>query len=672
MAKSDKIKSILNRLLSSVLAGYLKLVFKTARKITEPDDYPELFWANHPFICSMWHGQFLMLPPLKPTNLRTNIMVAKHRDGDVIGGTIERFGMKLIRGGGSGHRKRDRGGMRALRESVRTLQNGITIGMTADVPPGPARKAGLGIITIARISGRPILPVATATSRFHAFDTWSRMTLNLPFSTLSFVVGDPIHVPRDASPEEQERLRHLLEDRMNIATERAYELVGRSTADIRPYTMAPTEMGGAIARPPVSLPLKFYRHATNALSFTAPIILKIREGRHREDPARRNERLGRPYIHRPKGRLIWFHAASVGETNAILPILPEIESRRPDTRILLTTGTVTSATLAQSRLSENAIHQYVPLDAQKFVRSFLNHWKPDLAVFAESEIWPNLVLETSSADIPLLLVNARMSKKTYRNWKRYGIVSRPLFSRLDVVLAQSKRISDWYSFLGSPSVSTIGNLKIDAPPPPIDNEKLVKLKEAISGRPVFLAASTHPGEDEIIATAHKLISRAVPDILTIVAPRHPERGISISEAFGEIGLTTALRSENELPASHHDIYIADTIGELGILYSLAPLAFIGGSLIPHGGQNPVEAVKLDTATLTGPHRNNFADIYNTLLKCGGAVEVKSAEDISEIAIKLLQNPSEISAMKKGALEGLAELTGALEETVETILSHLDR
>ena len=668
MAKSDKIRSVLSPVLSRLLAGYIKLVYRTSRKIYEPDDYAGHMHANHPFIGSMWHGQFLLGPRLTPPDLRTSIMVAKHGDGDVLGGTIRHFGLTLIRGGGAGHRKRDRGGMRALRESVRTLQEGTTIGMTADIPPGPARKAGLGIITIARISGRPILPTASATSRFHAFNTWSRMTLNLPFSKL---VGDPIHVPNDASPEELERLRQLLEERMNLATERAYELVGRSTEDIRPYTLAPSGSDAAQMRPPVSLPLKVYRLATNALSFAAPMILKKRAGQHKEDPTRRNERLGRPDIPRPDGRLIWFHAASVGETNAILPILPEIEKRRPDIKILLTTGTVTSAKLAQTRLSENALHQYVPLDAQKFVQSFLAHWQPDLAIFVESEIWPNLILETSSLGKPLLLINARMSKKSFRSWKRYGILSRPLFSRLDLVLAQSERIADWYRFLGSPEVRTTGNLKIDAPPPPVDNEKLAQLKEAISQRPVFLAASTHPGEDDLIAAAHKIMARTMPNILTIVVPRHPERGISISEDFRDIGLKTALRSNNELPAPHHDIYIADTIGELGIFYASAPLAFIGGSLIPHGGQNPVEAIKLDTAPLTGPFRQNFSDIYSSLLKAGGAAEVGSAEDIADMAINLLQNPSELSAMRQSAHQGLVELTGALDDTVETILSHLD-
>ena len=233
---------------------------------------------------------------------------------------------------------------------------------------------------------------------------------------------------------------------MNLATERAYELVGRSTEDIRPYTLASSLSDGATERPPVSLPLKLYRLATNALSFAAPLILNKREGQRKEDPTRRNERLGKPNIPRPDGKLIWFHAASVGETNAILPILPEIENSRPDVKVLLTTGTVTSAKLAQARLGKNALHQYVPLDAQNFVKSFLNHWQPDLNIFVESEIWPNLILETSSTGKPLLLINARMSKKSFRSWKRFGIVSRPLFSRLDLVLAQTERIADWYRF----------------------------------------------------------------------------------------------------------------------------------------------------------------------------------------------------------------------------------
>ena len=661
---------MLSPVISSILAGYIKLVYKTSRKICEPSDYEQLAKAHHPFIGGMWHGQFLMGPITKPANITTAIMVAKHGDGDIIGGAIEHFGMKLIRGGGAGHRKRDRGGMRALRESLRILKDGTTIGMTADVPPGPARIVGLGIVTIARMSGRPIIPTATATSRFHAFNSWSRMTLNLPFSKLAIVYGEPIHVPRNASEDELEHYRLQVEEQMNTVTERAYELVGRSTDDIRPYTLNSAASTSPVERPPVGLPLKMYRAMTNLFSFTAPWILKKREDQHKEDPTRRNERMGRPEVARPDGTLIWFHAASVGETNAILPILPELKKQRPDAQILLTTGTLTSARLAEARLGEGAEHQFIPLDAQKFMKNFLNHWKPDLAVIAESEIWPNLILETSGAKIPLLLINARMSKKSFRSWKRYGVLSRPLFSRLDLVLAQTPRIADWYRFLGATNVHSIGNLKVDAPPPPVDHDKQLKLAQAIGTRPVFLAVSTHPGEDIIIADAHRKMARKIPHLLTILAPRHPERGISISEEFREAGLRTALRSQNELPNPRHDIYVADTIGELGTLYSLSPVAFIGGSLVKHGGQNPLEAIKLDTAVLTGPHYQNFGDIYRSLLKSQGAIEISSAEEITEIATNLLQNKDDLNAIRLKARKGLTALTGALDETVTSIVNHL--
>ena len=670
MAKSEKKSSLLAPLASGILAGYIKLVYKTSRKVCEPAHYGKFAKEHHPFIGAMWHGQFLLGPITKPTNITTAIMVAKHGDGDIIGGAIEHFGMKLIRGGGAGQRKRDRGGMRALRESLRILKSGTTIGMTADVPPGPARIVGLGIVTIARMSGRPILPTATATSRFHAFNTWSRMTLNLPFSKLAVVYGDPIYVPRETTEDELETYRQLVEDRMNEVTTRAYELVGRSTDDIRPYTLSPSATTSNAPRPPIGIPLKIYRTMTNILSFTAPWILRKREQLHKEDPARRNERLGRPTTPRPQGTLIWFHAASVGETNAILPILPELRKERPDAQILLTTGTLTSARLVEARAAGIAIHQFIPLDVQKFMKRFIEHWKPNLAVIAESEIWPNLILESSNAKIPLLLINARMSKKSFRAWKKYGVISRPLFGRLDLVLSQTPRITDWYKFLGSTDVHTTGNLKVDAPPPPVDLDKQLILQQAIGDRPLFLAVSTHPGEDMIIADAHRKMARKIPGLLTILAPRHPERGISISEELRESGLRTALRSQNELPKARHDIYIADTIGELGTLYSLSPVAFIGGSLVKHGGQNPLEAIKLDTAVLTGPYHQNFIDIYQSLFRARGAIEVTSAEEIAEIATNLLQNGTEINEIRLNARKGLAVLTGALSETVNAIVEHL--
>jgi 3-deoxy-D-manno-octulosonic-acid transferase len=419
-----------------------------------------------------------------------------------------------------------------------------------------------------------------------------------------------------------------------------------------------------------SFRLRAYRAGTSALKPLAPLILNVRERRGKEDPARRQERLGISDIKRPEGPLIWLHAASVGETNAILPVIAALEAARPNVTCLLTTGTTTSAKLATARLSERAIHQFVPLDAPQFVRQFLNHWQPEMVVFTESEIWPNLITYSAERDVPLILVNARMSQKSFRKWRRNIKLARELFGRFDLVLAQNEKLARRFQELGVGRSKGVGNLKIDAPPPPIDEFELQRLRRAFNGRPLVLAASTHPGEEEILADVHRTLKSAIPGCHSIVAPRHPERGGAIAALFAEQGFRVTQRSLGELPDQGSDIYVADTIGELGMLFALAPVAFMGGSLVPHGGQNPIEAVRHDTAVLTGPHWRNFTDEYRMLLQSGGAREVTSGADMADAMSLLISDEAARNDMLQNARDGLAKLSGALPLTIETLLSYL--
>ena len=360
--------------------------------------------------------------------------------------------------------------------------------MTADVPGGQARKAGLGIVMAAKQSGRAILPVAIATKRYLALNTWSRMKINLPHSSLGFAIGPIVRVPREATPEELEKYRQEVEDSLNLATQQAYDRAGGDLSRAVP--------GGAGAKSTEpGLWLKTYRAVTSFARPMAPLLLGLRERRGKEEPLRRNERLGQPRIKRPAGRLAWFHAASVGETNAILPLMAALAQERPSLSFLLTTGTVTSAKLAAQRLGPRAIHQYAPLDAPEYVASFLDHWRPDLAVFTESEIWPNLILESSARGIPLALVNGRMTKRSFRRWRRNPGFAHPLFSRFDLVLAQNEGLARRFATLGAPNAIPAGNLKIDAPAPLVDDAELERLRPALQGRPLLIAACTHEGED---------------------------------------------------------------------------------------------------------------------------------------------------------------------------------
>ena len=638
----------------ALAAAYIRFVRATSKPVFDPADTGAKLLSEHPQIVAMWHGQFLLLAQFKPKSMLSKAMVARHGDAEMLGETLRRQDTELIRGAGAGSRRRDRGGASAFRASLRALGEGASIVMTADVPPGPARRAGEGIVNLARMSGRPMVPTAVASSRFIAAKNWSRFCVNLPFSQLGVVVGDPIFVPEDADEDTMEACRLAIEQKLNEATRRAYALAG-AVDPLSPEALAAAERPGFM--------LNAYRVVTGLAAPLAALILAWRTRRGKEEPERRLERFGEASAPRPPGFLAWFHAASVGEAIASLSVIEVLAAEHPDVRVLLTTGTVTSAKLARARLPSGAIHQYVPLDNQVFVQRFLRHWRPDLGVFVESEIWPNLILEAKAQNVPLVLINGRMSKRSFRRFRKRPRFSRPLFSAFSLVLAQNEALAERFSQLGAIQSIGIGNLKADAPPPPAELPGQRRLKAALEGRTILLAASTHPGEDEIVAAAHRTIKAQRPDLITIIVPRHPDRGPMIAELLRNSGFGVALRSAGELPGAGTDIYIADTIGELGFFYTLAPVAFIGGSLVPHGGQNPVEPVKLGAAVLTGPHWSNFRDSYTELLRVDGAREIGDADTLAAAALALLDDKAARQAMKERAEHAIAGMSGALNRTL---------
>jgi 3-deoxy-D-manno-octulosonic-acid transferase len=662
MANAGQIPKLVHAAIGSLLARYISFVGNSSRQRQDVAVRFDEHSHHHPCIVTMWHGQFLLLPLIKYPGFEADVMLARHGDAEILGHTLRRFGINLIRGAGAAGRGKDRGGGHAYRAAVQTLREGRTVAMTADVPGAEARQAGLGVVMVARQSGRPILPMAIATSRYIAFNTWSRMTLNLPWSDLGFAIGDPVHVPRDATPEALEACRLAVENSLNRATELAYERAHGNPARATPgLPRGSTEPGIRLAA---------YRVFTSLARPATPLLLNLRERRGKEEPTRRHERLGRPSVARPSGKLVWFHAASVGETNAVLPLMEQLSERRPGLRLLLTTGTVTSAKLATERLGPNALHQYAPLDAPEYVRGFLDHWRPDLAVFTESEIWPNLILESAKRDIPLALVNGRMTKRSYRRWQRNPGVARPLFSRFSLVLAQNDLLARYFKSLGAISAVSVGNLKVDSPPPRVDAAALERMRPGLEGRALLVAASTHDGEDVIVAEAHRQLRRSVPDLCTIIAPRHPERGTAIAELLRGHGFSVSQRSLGALPERTNDAYIADTIGELGMLYSLAPVAFIGGSLVDRGGQNPIEAIRQGAAVITGPHLHNFSDTYRALIDRDAAIVVRSAPELATAAGRLLGDRTELIHMRDRASAALAAISGALPRTVEALLQFL--
>ncbi|MEZ5816467.1 MAG: 3-deoxy-D-manno-octulosonic acid transferase [Hyphomicrobiaceae bacterium] len=417
---------------------------------------------------------------------------------------------------------------------------------------------------------------------------------------------------------------------------------------------------------PGCLEIRAYRILTRLAKPAAPYILRFRERKGKEDPSRRGERLGQASIVRPDGPVVWVHAASVGETSAVLPLLSRLAEQRPELVVLLTTGTVTSARFAASRLGQAMLHQYVPLDEPSFVAAFLDYWRPSLGIFTEQEVWPNLVLAASSRGIPLALVNARMSDRSFERWQRHPAVAAALFSRFHTVLAQNERLAARFAQIGAPNVVAVGNLKIDAPPPPVDAAAFAALQQALGGRPCIVAASTHEGEEQALCEAFNGLKQRIGGLLMMIAPRHPERGGIVTDLARGVGLAVGQRSRGAMPGMGTDIYVADSIGELGTLYAASPVAFIGGSLIPHGGQNPIEAVRHGAVVVTGPSIHNFADAYEALLSAQGAVRVEGADQISQEVGDLLANPERAERMRGNALRALSSLSGALDRTAAAL------
>ena len=389
-----------------------------------------------------------------------------------------------------------------------------------------------------------------------------------------------------------------------------------------------------------------------------------RASRGKEETARRKERYGKTQFARPPGPLIWMHAASVGETVSVVPLIEHILSHRIN--IVLTTGTVTSAQVARERLGDRVIHQYVPLDLKPAVSRFLDHWAPDLAIIAESEIWPMTILELGARRVPQVLVNGRLSDNSFASWKKRSYLAEALFENLSHVVAQSDVDAERFRVLGARPVTVSGNLKVDAPAPPVDQHVLDELLGQIGRRPVWAAISTHDGEEAIAGQVHQRLKPRHADILTVIVPRHPERAEEIASALAQTGLNVVRRTSGAPIEPDTDVFLGDTIGEMGLYLRLTEIAFVGRSLTWEGGQNPLEPAMLETAVLAGRNVQNFRDSYQKLLESGGAKLVRDEEMLAGAVNYLLGNDAVRRAMMRAGAQTVEEMRGALARTTEAL------
>lgn len=408
-----------------------------------------------------------------------------------------------------------------------------------------------------------------------------------------------------------------------------------------------------------------YRLATRALGPALPLLLALRMRRGKEDADRLAERCGIPSLDRPHGKLVWIHAASVGESLSVLPLIDRLIAA--GLHVLVTTGTVTSAHLMKERLPEGALHQFVALDHPVYTARFLDYWRPDLAVWVESEFWPNLIVAAHMRGIPLALVNARITERSFRGWQRFPRFIANLLGRFSLLLAQDEASARRLKALGAATVGTPGNLKHDAAPLTADEAELSVLRAGIATRPLWLATNTHDGEETVAAEVHSLLAATRPDLLTLIVPRHPARGAAIAAELGKRGLKVSRRSFGDEIAPDTQIYLADTLGELGLFYRLADIVFVGGTLTETGGHNPFEPARLDCALIAGPSDFNFAEAFAAFESADALLRIVDASSLAEAVKRLLTDETERKRRGDAARKIAGTSSGAADRTAAALL-----
>lgn len=416
--------------------------------------------------------------------------------------------------------------------------------------------------------------------------------------------------------------------------------------------------------------LKIYN---TLIAILYPLVIKgyinKRKQIGKEDVARFNERIGRPKLARPEGKLFWLHGASVGESVSMLPLINKILETYPDAHVMVTTGTVTSADVMQKRLPERAFHQFIPIDNPIFTTRFVKYWHPDVALWFESEFWPAVLTSIKRKNIPLILINGRISNKTFKRWQQFDFVCKELLSCFSMCLGQSEEDAYRLRVLGAKETTCLGNLKYAGLPLPVDEKNKKEILEQIGERKLWLASSTHDDEEIRLAKVHKRLKEKYPSLLTIIVPRHPNRGKDVADEIKKLEISTALRSKGEKITPTTDIYIADTIGEVGLWYDIAKIVFIGGSLIPHGGQNFIEPSRVRDAVIVGPHMHNFTDAMSRAKKADAIMQISDTLELQELLEQLFDNEQLLEAKASLAYNWAASETKVLDGIMDKIKTY---
>ena len=419
-----------------------------------------------------------------------------------------------------------------------------------------------------------------------------------------------------------------------------------------------------------------YKTLTSASAPFLLCLLKARCRAKKEIPDRLLEKQSITDKKRPSGKLLWIHAASVGEAQSTLILIKRFLEQNEDLNILVTTGTVTSAKIMGDKLPEQAFHQFYPLDHPKWVKKFIGHWRPDAVIWMESELWPNMLSEIKNNNIPAILVNAHMSEKSFNGWKRLLSLIKVPLSAFDTILCQTNTDKQYFDALGASSKTIVtDNLKYSAAPLAYDQTEFKHLSALFGKRPVWVYASTHKNEEKIACDIHIKLKERFPDILTIIVPRHPDRRDEIKETCSAFNLNITFRGSGKIsPTKNQDVYVADTLGELGLFYSLSSITCIGRSFSDDGGggHNPIEAAQLGCAVLHGPNVQNLQDIFDEMGSENAAVCVKTPEDLCNTLIDLLGNEDKLQGLQNAGQQYSNAKSNVIERVMDEIMPVFDK
>lgn len=588
-------------------------------------------------VVAFWHESLPLIPALwwwseaQNPAMRAHVLISRNRDGRLIADLIDPWRIKSIAGSSDKNRKK-KGGAAALRRMQVLLRRGGLIALTPDGPRGPRRQAQQGAIALASSVKKPIIPIG-ATCQGIRLNSWDKMVIPVPFGRGHFVCGAPLFLSRKKGAQAGQNTDHLLTEAITQAMTQAEH----------PEIDQPGGQKEKIWLGPLSLqPSRAWGWVATGLAPALPFLLRWRQTRGKEVPGRVREKMGFASHTRPVGPLVWFHAASVGELVSILPLVEICLEKNPALTVLLTTGTVTAAALLQQRLTHpRLVHQFVPLDVPRWGKRFLGHWQPQAVVFTESELWPNLIGLCHQQNIPVALVNGRMSERSFNGWLRLRNVARRMLERFAWIAARSDEDAERFRQLGARSLAKAADLKTAAPSLPVDPVALHIVHKHLAGRPVFLAASTHEGEEEALRQTVQTLRARYPSLLTIIVPRHPERGAAVSALFEG----APRRALGQFPAQTDAVWVCDTLGELGLFYRLAQIVFIGNSLpgvrTGGGGHNPFEPARLECALATGPLIQNFQEAFAVLGQ--SVVTVQTPAELADWVSGMLENPTRCQA-----------------------------